>query len=116
MWRAAMRNPMIQVGILALAAALEVGGDAVIRTGLRGNTMAVILLGFATLGSYGVVNLLPFDFSKLLGTYVAFFALASVAFGRLVFRHPLPLSAWIGLAVVMIGSGIIQWGPSAARP
>ena len=112
-----MRNPMIQVGILALAAALEVGGDAVIRTGLRGNTAVVILLGFATLGSYGVlVNLLPFDFSKLLGTYVAFFALASVAFGRLVFRDPLPLSTWIGLAVVMIGSGIIQWGPSAARP
>ena len=112
-----MRNVMTQVGVLALAAVLEVSGDAVIRTGLRGKTIAFVLLGFATLGSYGVlVNQLPFDFSKAFGTYVAFFALASVAFGRLVFRDPLPWSTWVGLAMVMIGSGIMKWGSSAARP
>jgi small multidrug resistance family-3 protein len=107
----------IEIGVLLLAAALEVGGDAVIRAGLRARTGTLILLGSATLALYGVlVNLLPLDFSRVLGAYVAFFALASVSFGSLVFRDPLPSSTWLGLAVILLGSGIIQWGPSAVKP
>jgi drug/metabolite transporter superfamily protein YnfA len=106
-----------QLGILLAAAALEVGGDAVIRAGLRGRTAVLILVGFATLGSYGILlNLLPLDFSRLLGGYVAFFALASIVFGALVFGEPLPVSTWIGLAVILLGSGIIQFGGRVVRP
>jgi len=37
------------------AAILEVGGDAIIRRGLRGGIVWFIVLGFVTLGCYGVV-------------------------------------------------------------
>jgi small multidrug resistance family-3 protein len=53
---------------MLIAAALEVGGDAMIRAGLRGKGWLLVVLGFAVLGSYGIaINQLPLDFSKLLG-------------------------------------------------
>ena len=93
------------------AAALEVGGDAVVRKGLRGSSVATIVAGCLMLGGYGlVVNMVKWDFSKLLGVYVAFFALVSVLFGRYVFRETIPLSTWIGLAFIMCGGFIIHFG------
>jgi len=104
-----------ELSILALAAVFEVGGDAVIRAGLRSHAAAIIALGFVALGSYGVVvNLVPVDFSKLLGTYVAFFALGSVSCGALVFRERVPSSTWIGLLVIAVGSATIQIGSRAS--
>jgi drug/metabolite transporter superfamily protein YnfA len=97
--------------LFVAAAVLEVGGDAIIRTGLRGHRLLLVLAGFVVLGSYGVVvNLLPLDFSRLLGVYVGVFALVSVAAGRLVFGEHLPLTTWIGVAVILAGSAIIQLG------
>ncbi len=102
---------LVEFVTMLVAAAFEVGGDALIRAGLRGKGWFLILVGFVVLGSYGVVvNLLPMDFSKLLGTYVAFFAVVSVLFGRLVFAEVVPISTWIGLAVIVLGSFIIQLG------
>lgn len=96
---------------MLLAATFEVWGDALIRRGLHGKGFVFVALGFVVLGSYGViVNLLPMDFSKLLGTYVAFFAVVSVLFGRFVFGDPVPASTWLGLAVIVAGSVIIQIG------
>jgi small multidrug resistance family-3 protein len=93
------------------AAILEVSGDAVVRKGLRGSNPAVLLVGCAVLGSYGVVvNIVKWDFSKLLGVYVAVFAAVSVLFGRLVFREDVPAATWIGLAVIVSGAMIIQFG------
>ena len=103
-------NWLIPVLFVA-AAILEVGGDALIRRGLRGPGLGVVALGFVVLGSYGIlVNLLPFDFSRLLGAYVGVFALVSVATGRIVFREAVPWSTWLGLAVILIGSAIIHLG------
>ena len=54
-----------QLAVLIAAAALEVGGDALIRKGMRGGGLALIVLGFVVLGSYGVVvNVLELDFSR----------------------------------------------------
>jgi len=93
------------------AAVLEVGGDAVVRKGLRGGGLIFILLGFAMLGSYGVVvNTVKWDFSKLLGVYVAVFAVVSILFGRFVFKENIPSAVWIGLAVIVCGAMIIQFG------
>jgi len=93
------------------AALLEVGGDAVVRKGLRGSSLLIILAGFATLGCYGiVVNMVKWDFSKLLGVYVAVFALVSILFGRFVFKETIPVATWIGLAVIIGGGMIIQFG------
>lgn len=93
------------------AALLEVAGDAVVRKGLRGRGLAVVFLGCALLGCYGlVVNSVTWDFSKLLGVYIAFFALVSIVCGRLVFRESVPASTWVGLALIMAGGLFIQFG------
>lgn len=93
------------------AAVLEVGGDAIVRKGLRGSSLIVILMGFAMLGFYGVVvNTVKWDFSKLLGVYVAIFAIISILFGRFVFEENIPVATWIGLSVIVCGGLIIQFG------
>jgi len=96
---------------MATAAVLEVGGDALIRKGLRGSGVALIGLGVVVLGSYGlVVNLLDLDFSRLLGAYVGIFAVVSVLAGRILFRDTVPATTWWGLGVVLLGSLIIHLG------
>lgn len=101
----------VEVAVMLAAAVFEVGGDAMIRAGLRGYGWVLCGLGIATLGAYGlVVNLLAIDFSKLLASYVAFFAVVSVLFGRLLFAEIVPVSTWAGLSVILVGSAIIQFG------
>ena len=98
------------------AAVLEVGGDALIRKGMRGSGIPLILLGCLVLTCYGVVvNLVKWDFSKLLGVYVAVFAVVSVLTGLLIFKENVPPSTWIGLAVIVGGGCIIQYGESISR-
>ena len=97
--------------IFIWAAALEVGGDALIRKGLRSQGILAILLGFLALGCYGlVVNIVRWDFSKMLGVYISFFALASVLAGRYYFGESIPTSTWIGLTLIIAGGIIIQSG------
>jgi small multidrug resistance family-3 protein len=103
--------PLIAWLIFVLAAILEVGGDAVIRTGLRGERLTFIIIGGLMLGGYGVVvNLVKWDFSKLLGVYVAVFACVSVCWGRFVFKEEVPLSTWMGLVLIILGGFVIQFG------
>ena len=97
--------------IFVIAALLEVGGDALIRRGLRGGGILFIFVGLAVLSSYGlVVNCVKWDFAKMLGVYVAFFALVSVLCSRVIFKETISLSTWTGLAVIMLGGFIIQFG------
>jgi drug/metabolite transporter superfamily protein YnfA len=97
--------------VFIAAAILEVGGDAVIRRGLRGGIVWFIVLGFVTLGCYGVVvNTVKWDFSRLLGVYVAVFAVVSVLTGRFVFKEAIPPTTWIGLAIIIVGGTVIQMG------
>jgi len=97
--------------VFLAAAVLEVGGDAIIRRGLYGSGIVLITLGFLMLGCYGiVVNTVRWDFSKLLGVYVAVFALVSVLCGRFLFKEQVPASTWIGLSVIIIGGLVIQFG------
>ena len=73
--------------------------------------MLLALLGFAVLGSYGVLlTWVSVDFSRLLGAYVGIFALASVLAGWIFFHERIAPSTWIGLAVVLVGSVIMQLG------
>jgi small multidrug resistance family-3 protein len=97
--------------VFVLAALLEVAGDATVRRGLRGRNLLFVLLGCAVLGGYGLmVNTVKWDFSRLIGVYVAFFALVSVLFGRIVLRDHIPPSTWWGLALIIAGGLIIQFG------
>ena len=99
--------------IFVVAAILEVAGDAVIRKGLRGSVVWFIICGFLMLGCYGVVvNTVKWDFSRLLGVYVAVFAVVSILAGRFVFRETIPLTTWLGLAIIVAGGMVIQAGQS----
>jgi len=98
--------------IFVLAALLEVAGDAAIRRGLRGGGVIFIFAGFVVLGAYGLVvnSAKSWDFSKLLGVYVAFFALVSILCGRFIFKESIPASTWFGLLLIMLGGLVIQFG------
>jgi drug/metabolite transporter superfamily protein YnfA len=97
--------------IFVMAAMLEVGGDAIIRRGLRGHRTGLVLAGCATLCGYGLlVNTVKWDFSKLLGIYVGFFALVSVLSGCVVFGEKIPSSTWLGMVLIVAGSLVIQFG------
>jgi drug/metabolite transporter superfamily protein YnfA len=86
-------------------------GDALIRKGMRGSGVVVVGLGMAVLGAYGVVvNLLDLDFSRMLGAYVGVFAVVSVIIGRWMFKDQIPVSTWIGLAIILAGSMVIHLG------
>ncbi|GAC1564707.1 MAG: hypothetical protein NVS2B7_38770 [Herpetosiphon sp.] len=103
-------------GVLLGSAVLEVAGDAIIRTGVRGRGLIFILLGAVVLGGYGIlVNTVPWDFSRLLGVYVAVFALVSILAGRYVFHENVPVATWIGLLLILAGGLVIQLGSAASR-
>lgn len=103
--------PMAAWLVFLGAALLEVGGDAVVRRGLRGANVIVIVAGGLMLAGYGLlVNTVRWDFSRLLGVYVAVFALVSVMCGRFVFGESVPNSTWAGLAIIMAGGLVIQFG------
>jgi len=93
------------------AAILEVGGDAAIRRGLLGKSPGLILIGGLILTGYGLlVNTVKWDFSKLLGVYVAAFAVVSLVAGHVVFKEQIPFSSWLGLLLIVAGGLIIQYG------
>ena len=95
--------------IFITAAALEVGGDAMIRAGLRGRGALLILAGFLALGTYGlVVNLVKWDFSRLMGMYVALFAVVSVLVSLLVFKETIQTGTWTGLFLIVAGGLVIH--------
>jgi drug/metabolite transporter superfamily protein YnfA len=95
----------------ALAAIFEVGGDAVIRMGIKNNNFILMLLGAVTLGGYGlIVNSVDWDFSKIFGVYVGVFALVAILFGKFLFRETVPPSTWIGLVIIIGGGLVIQFG------
>ena len=97
--------------IFIIAALCEVGGDALIRRGLRGGGLVLIVTGFVTLGCYGlIVNSVKWDFSRLIGVYVGFFAFISVLVGRIAFKETVPVSTWLGLALIVAGGLVIQIG------
>ena len=73
--------------ILVVAALLEVGGDALIRIGLRGPGY-LIAAGALTLFAYGVlVNQSGVDFNRLMGIYIAVFFVVSQVISFLFFKQ-----------------------------
>jgi small multidrug resistance family-3 protein len=103
--------PVLAWLVFLAAALLEVGGDAVIRVGLRGRVSWAVPLGCLLLAGYGVVvNLVRWDFSRLLGVYVGVFALVSVLSGRLLFKERIAPATWAGLALIIAGGLVVHFG------
>jgi small multidrug resistance family-3 protein len=103
--------PLLAWLVFLGAALLEVGGDATIRHGLRGSRALPIAMGCVMLAAYGVlVNVVTWDFSRLLGVYVAVFALVSVLFGRFLLQEVVPVSTWLGVGIICVGGAVVQFG------
>ncbi len=99
--------------ILVLAAALEAGGDAIVRLGLHGPgaiglRLATILLGGAVLLLYGVlVNMPSWSFGRLLGVYVVLFFLAAQLIDLAVFGAVPRVPILVGGALIVAGGAVI---------
>jgi small multidrug resistance family-3 protein len=108
-------NPAVTALLLVIAAALEVGGDAVVRLGLKQLSglpqLATIAAGGAILLAYGLfVNWSPLDFGRLLGIYVVLFFLVAQLTNLLVFgvRPGVPILAG-GVLITAGGLVISLW-------
>jgi small multidrug resistance family-3 protein len=94
--------------LLVLAAALEVGGDALIRAGLGRRAGWLLLAGGATLVVYGLmVNLTSLDFSRLMGIYIVIFFLVAQATAILFFHETPGRPVLAGGALVVLG-GVVM--------
>ncbi len=91
------------LAILVLAAALEVGGDALVRIGLRGPAYWMAAGGLV-LFAYGVlVNLSGIDFNRLMGIYIAVFFVVSQVISFIFFKQ-------IPDDRILLGGGFIVTG------
>lgn len=109
-----MNNAVILL-LLALAAGLEVGGDALARVALHGQVVPLARLGLfgaaaLVLFIYGVtVNLPSWDFGRLLGVYVALFFVMAQLVNFAVFgaRPAMPVVA--GGALILAGGMVMTF-------
>lgn len=107
---------LLIVGLLIVATAFEVSGDAIVRLGLgsRVATMKVVcfLAGAALLFSYGLtLNLAPLPFHKVVGIYIATLFVMWQLISFLFFRTLPSLPIIIGGALI-VGGGLVVafWG------
>jgi len=101
---------------LVLAAALESGGDALIRHGLVAGPRGWLAVGALVLVLYGfAVNAnRRVDFGTLMGVYIAVFFVVSQLIAVVFFgARPAPATL-VGGALIVAGGILVQWG--AASP
>jgi len=96
--------------ILVGAATLEVGGDALVRWGLKSGRLLGFALGAAVLFLYGLsVNLPKWDFGKLMGVYIALFFLVSQLTAVFIFHERPALPTLVGGALIVLGGLVIAF-------
>jgi small multidrug resistance family-3 protein len=96
------------LGILILASALEVGGDALVRMGLGGRSY-LIAAGGITLLVYGIlVNKSGLDFNRLMGIYIAVFFVVSQLISFLAFKQIPDDRLLLGGGFIVTGGMIIM--------
>ncbi|MBW3624269.1 MAG: hypothetical protein KY468_12755 [Armatimonadetes bacterium] len=102
-----MKHVLLILLFLVLAALLEVGGDAGIRWGLRVNRWG-LLFGSLSLVAYGfIVNLSSWNFSRLMGIYIAVFFVVSQLLAVLLFHERLTPVHGIAGALIVAGGLIL---------
>lgn len=103
------QGPAFAAAALALAALLEVGGDAGMRAGLAGRRGG-FALGAAALALYGlVVNAPKWDFGRLLGVYIAVFYVVSQVVAAAVFHERPDAARWVGGALIVAGGLVLAF-------
>ncbi len=98
--------------ILSLAAILEAGGDALVRTGIQSSQAFSRALFFAAgavvLFAYGwTVNTPPWSFGRLLGLYIVLFFVVSQAVSWIFFQEAPNRSMLIGGALILAGGVVL---------
>lgn len=102
------------LALLVIAAVLEVGGDAIVRSGLKDHAGAsrIVLMaaGGVVLFAYGVfVNIAPADFGKLLGIYVVLFFIVAQLVNLLAFGVRPGTPILMGGALIVAGGALITF-------
>jgi small multidrug resistance family-3 protein len=105
-------NTAVAFLILLLAATLETGGDALVRMGLHGKTLAlqagVFIASAAVLFAYGVVVNSPlWDLGKLLGVYVTLFFVVAKMINLAFFGVRPDAPIMVGGAMI-VGGGLVM--------
>jgi drug/metabolite transporter superfamily protein YnfA len=105
-------KPVITPLLLLLAACLEVGGDAIVRFGLKNAAgapqLAIIACGGLVLLAYGIfVNIAPADFGRLLGVYVVLFFVVAQLTNLLAFGMRPGTPILVGGALIVAGGLVI---------
>ncbi len=99
--------------LLLLASILEAGGDALVRSALKGQYQLAGRLGLFAAGalvlfSYGwVVNSPSWDFGKLLGLYIVFIFVTAQLLSWLFFGHSPGRAIWLGGTLIVSGGLVI---------
>jgi hypothetical protein len=98
--------------LLLVAAGLEVGGDAIVRVGLKNHggfsQVAFIALGGVVLFADGIfVNIAPADFGRLLGVYVVLFFVVAQIVNLLAFGIRPDMPILVGGAFILANGLVI---------
>ena len=103
-----MESSVLNLLALLLAACLEVGGDALMRKGMRGGAPLALLFGAIVLTAYGVaVNLPGWSFGRLMGVYIAAFFVVAQMVAVFFMHEPLAMPTLVGGAFIIAG-GIVM--------
>lgn len=103
MWRI-----VLTIAILIGAAILESGGDALMRMGLHGWRLWMIVGGVALAGYGVVVNLGTLDFGRLMGVYIVIFFIVSQIIAVTVFHQSPMRGTVIGGALIVVGGAVMM--------
>jgi drug/metabolite transporter superfamily protein YnfA len=112
---------LVPLSLLVLATTLEAGGDAIIRIGLRANTVPfrvlLMLVGAVVLYGYGLtLNLAPLDWGRLIGAYVATFFVVGQVINLVIFQTAPTLPIIVGGLFILTGGAVITfWHRQLAR-
>ena len=101
--------------ILFLASLLEAGGDALMRSAMKGpyqfaERLCLFAAGAIVLFGYGLlVNAPPWDFGKSLGLYVVFFFVTAQLLSWLVFGQLPTRAIWLGGGLIVSGGLVMTF-------
>jgi small multidrug resistance family-3 protein len=103
----------LSLSILLIAAVLEAGGDALVRSSMHASTvtarLALLVLGATVLCAYSyAVNRPPWDFGRLIGVYVVFFFVVAQAISWLAFNQRPTGPIVVGGAFIVAGGVIMS--------
>jgi small multidrug resistance family-3 protein len=108
-----MVRSIVMLLVLLVSACLEAGGDAVVRLGLQTSgawrRIGTLCAGGVILLAYGtLVNTVPLDFGRMIGTYIIFFFLVAQAIAFITFGQLPTRGLWVGGILILVGALIIS--------